>query len=334
MSVHFNSNLENVNFIAAYSDKRIQNRKRFLLLCLTNPVGCVIGSLYLINELFKSILLKLGRSTLFGSRQGLQIRNYTLIDRLKEGMGGEHLKLKTPDGRILEAMHVKAQCKQSTDTHQKTVLLFTGSHRSYEFFACPIIEAYRERGCNVLCINYGGFGDSEGAPSEHHIELDAETAYQYILKNHSNNEICAHGYSLGSYPALHLAKNYPIKKIVCDRGFSKISNVTRDTTLQISHPKVGIIVSKIIAFITQSMVNFVGSLNNLKNLNNLSGDLLCARADSDSKMLKYHVDLIHQYAPKTTVIDFQGTHLHSADEPAWFTNNETFWNWFEDISIS
>lgn len=96
-------------------------------------------------------------------------------------------------------MYIKAaQTPASKQPKQKTVLLFTGSHESYEHDAVAIARAYKEKGYQILCINYGGFGNSEGSPSQSSIQLDAETAYQYIANQHPNHEIYAHGYSLGS----------------------------------------------------------------------------------------------------------------------------------------
>jgi len=313
-----NHRLENIDFIATYSDKKIQQRNRFLRLCLTNPVGWVAGGLYLINELFKSVVLGLGRSTLFGSNKERKLRNVSLLEGFITEMKGKKLNLQSPDGRILEAMYIQAQDTPLNTTQQKTILLFTGSHRPYEFDASAMAKTYQTKGYNVLCINYGGFGLSKGSPSQSSIELDAETAYQYIKESYPGTEIYAHGYSLGSYPATYLGKSYNLNKIIIDRGFSKLSNVVKDEATKLFGRTAGRIL--------ELLVKYVGSLDNTKNIKTASSKFLFARADNDKTMLQYHVNLLKDQSKDSDILDFQGSHLHTIDS-VWFQDNIKFWEW-------
>lgn len=311
--------LNSVNFAATYPMQKIKEQKRFILLCVSNPVGWVVGGLYLIQELFKRIVLHFGRPSLFGSNLSRLCRNTNLIDRLKE-LGGEPLKLQSPDRRILEALYCPAAKKVALS---KTILFFSGSASSYEFHAFSAVKAYQKKGYNVLCMNYGGFGKSEGTTSQSTLELDAETAYQYVSSRDPTHEIYAHGYSLGSYPASYLAKTHGLKKVVLDRGFSRFPNVVEDITSR----SYGKAVQKILKLLTAC----VCPLNNLRNVKAAGKTkFLHARASHDLTMSSYHADLIQKQAPsRVTVLDFIGGHLNNFNS-AWFKNNEPLWEWLKN----
>lgn len=199
--------------------------------------------------------------------------NRTYADGIKE----ERLKLKTPDGRLLEASYLSKQSDLEAAPN-KTVILFSGSHRSYEFYTVPMANAYLEKGYHVLCFNYGGFGASEGQPSQKSIELDAETVYQYLrdVKEVKDSDLVVHGFSLGSYPATYLSCHYPISKLIINRGFIKISTVAED----IAKSKLGKIVGKIVKLLT----NYIGSFNNEKLIRQVKGKVLIARGTKDPTM--------------------------------------------------
>jgi abhydrolase domain-containing protein 12 len=61
-------------------------------------------------------------------------------------------------------------------------------------------------GANVLAIDYRGFGDSEGVPSESGLAKDAQAAWDWLIFNGANPEdILIVGHSLGTAVAAKLA---------------------------------------------------------------------------------------------------------------------------------
>ncbi|WP_293251902.1 MULTISPECIES: alpha/beta hydrolase [unclassified Microcoleus] len=67
---------------------------------------------------------------------------------------------------------------------------------------------FRQLGFSVLLIDYRGYGRSQGSfPSESRIYEDAETAYNYLVKQRqlSPSDIFLYGHSLGGAVALELA---------------------------------------------------------------------------------------------------------------------------------
>ncbi len=83
--------------------------------------------------------------------------------------------------------------------HGKGFNIGTNINQSYRF---------RELGFSVLLIDYRGYGRSQGSfPSENRVYQDAETAYNYLVKQRqlSPSEIFLYGHSLGGAVAVELA---------------------------------------------------------------------------------------------------------------------------------
>lgn len=63
------------------------------------------------------------------------------------------------------------------------------------------VGLYHNLHCNILLVEYRGYGLSEGAPSEEGLYLDARASLDYLLTRNDINhsEIIVFGRSLGSY---------------------------------------------------------------------------------------------------------------------------------------
>lgn len=109
----------------------------------------------------------------------------------------EELTLPTPDGESLSAFLIKPPNKQHA--RNVTVLMFHGNagnigHR------LPIARVLsNEIACNVLMLQYRGYGLSTGTPSEKGITVDAQTGLDYIRQREDlkHTKIVVYGQSLG-----------------------------------------------------------------------------------------------------------------------------------------
>lgn len=75
-------------------------------------------------------------------------------------------------------------------------------------FRLPNLQLlHAELEVNLIAVSYRGYGDSEGHPSEHGLQLDAEAVLQHALKHPRINKdkLFLFGRSLGGAVALHLA---------------------------------------------------------------------------------------------------------------------------------
>ncbi len=92
------------------------------------------------------------------------------------------------------------------------------THRD-EFF----IDVFRDY--SVYMINYRGYGNSQGDPSETGLFADALAIYDQLESRHES--ISAYGRSLGSGVAVHLAANRKLEKLILLTPYDSVANVAK-----------------------------------------------------------------------------------------------------------
>ena len=116
----------------------------------------------------------------------------------------EDLQIPTPDGESLHALFIRPENKRLA--RDVTVLMFHGNagnigHR------IPIAKIIQEVvGCNVLMLEYRGYGLSTGVPDEAGLKIDAQTGLDYIRQRVETRDtkIVVYGQSLGGAVAINL----------------------------------------------------------------------------------------------------------------------------------
>ncbi|KAI4088709.1 MAG: hypothetical protein LQ348_006385 [Seirophora lacunosa] len=167
--------------------------------------------------LASSGLAALGSGLLYWKQNELIYpRNLPLGARTEEGVPRpnqfgisdyEDLRIQTPDGETLSAFFIRPSNKRQA--RKLTVLMFHGNagnigHR------VPIAKVLEEHiGCNVFMLEYRGYGLSTGTPDEDGINVDAQTAIDYIrnLDETRNDKIIVYGESIGGACAIRLVAN-------------------------------------------------------------------------------------------------------------------------------
>jgi len=109
---------------------------------------------------------------------------------------------------------------------QGVVLFFHGnagniSHR------LDSIETFHQLGLSVFIIDYRGYGQSEGSPSEQGTYLDAEAAWQYLVKEQQvpPEQIVLFGRSLGGAVAIWLAQKHSPGVLILESTFTSVPDV-------------------------------------------------------------------------------------------------------------
>ncbi|KAF8664211.1 hypothetical protein AX16_000774 [Volvariella volvacea WC 439] len=128
----------------------------------------------------------------------LFIQEKALADKLPDALGA-------PDERHLTEDEFIAS--------RPTILMFHGNggnlgHR------IPLARVFfLKMRCNVLMLSYRGYGHSEGSPSEKGIQIDSQTALNYLLEDlrFSKSQIVLYGQSIGGAVAIDLASRNPTK---------------------------------------------------------------------------------------------------------------------------
>ncbi|KAI9739580.1 MAG: hypothetical protein M1834_006298 [Cirrosporium novae-zelandiae] len=120
----------------------------------------------------------------------------------------EDLQLRTPDGESLHAYFIRPSNR--SQAKNVTILMFHGNagnigHR------LPIAHILEEHiGCNVLMLEYRGYGLSTGTPFENGLIIDAQTGLDYLRQRPEakQTKIVIYGQSIGGAVAVALtAKN-------------------------------------------------------------------------------------------------------------------------------
>ncbi|MEE8321672.1 MAG: alpha/beta hydrolase [Gammaproteobacteria bacterium] len=132
----------------------------------------------------------------------------------------EDVSIKTEDSIHLHGWYIPH------DTPRATLLFLHGnggniSHR------LESLAIFHELGLSILIIDYRGYGQSEGTPSEHGTYLDAEAAWNYLLneKKLSGHEIIIFGRSMGGTIATWLASRQQSRAVILESTFTSIADM-------------------------------------------------------------------------------------------------------------
>lgn len=90
------------------------------------------------------------------------------------------------------------------------------------------IEVSARADANFVLMNYRGYGESDGAPSERALFADALNVYDTLIDTTLHNgKVVAFGRSLGSGVAVYLASQRRIDAVVLATPYDSIRNVAR-----------------------------------------------------------------------------------------------------------
>jgi uncharacterized protein len=171
--------------------------RRLLLICVVLPyVGLVL--LLAINQ----------RSLLFPATQvdSLPVTGIT-------GFPQEQLRdveITTADGLTISGWHFLAETPEESAPsgvgNRRLVIYFHGNagHRAHRV---PEALEFVQEGCDVLLIDYRGYGDSEGSPSREGLVQDAVATWEHAIDELgcTPDRIIVFGESLGGAVAVELA---------------------------------------------------------------------------------------------------------------------------------
>jgi len=173
---------------------------------------CVIG-IYLLIVL---ITFFLQRSLLYlPSKEKIDISYYLNTD-LKE------VKLTTSDGLVLKSLF-----KKPVSRERDTILIFHGNaghigHRVDKFK--PFVDA----GYGLLLLEYRGYADNPGKPTEKGIYKDAMAALSFLLKqNIPPKKTIIYGESLGCGITTKLSTEIAFNATILEAPFTTIADVAQ-----------------------------------------------------------------------------------------------------------
>ncbi|KAF6128468.1 abhydrolase domain containing 12B [Phyllostomus discolor] len=104
-------------------------------------------------------------------------------------------------------------------------------HGSAEHRAAPhrlnLVQVLSDGGFHVLSVDYRGFGDSTGKPTEEGLTADAICVYQWTKARSGTTPVCLWGHSLGTGVATNAArvleeKGSPVDAIILEAPFTNM----------------------------------------------------------------------------------------------------------------
>ncbi len=131
---------------------------------------------------------------------------------------GIDLELRTEDGMRLHARYVERAGATFT-------LLYLHGNAGNLANRSDLLQMFSELGVHVLALEYRGYGQSEGVPSELGLYLDARAAYEWAVARIPASRLVVWGESLGGGPACELAATREVGGIILQSTFTSIADM-------------------------------------------------------------------------------------------------------------
>jgi hypothetical protein len=136
--------------------------------------------------------------------------------------GAEEVTFPTEDGLTLAAWLVPA----AGDANGGTVVLFNGNAGN-RGDRTPLAQALAERGYGVLLVDYRGYGENPGSPTEDGLLADGRAAVAYLetRPDVDADRLAYFGESLGAAVAIGLAEQRPPAALVLRSPFVSLPDI-------------------------------------------------------------------------------------------------------------
>jgi fermentation-respiration switch protein FrsA (DUF1100 family) len=134
---------------------------------------------------------------------------------------GRRVTTVTADGVELHGWYLPPVPAPPGDRQAPGLIWFHGNMETVSDLA-PILQEFRPPGVGLLILDYRGYGESEGTPTEPGLYRDADAAWALLtgFPDIDSTRIGLYGRSLGGAVALYLATERPVRAVILDSPFS------------------------------------------------------------------------------------------------------------------
>lgn len=169
-------------------------------------------------------------------------------------------------GNTLYGFYVRAPRRDSAAS-KYTILYFHGNKHNMNPY-WERVEYFYQAGFSVLIFDYEGFGKSGGTCSQNALIADSRAALAYTQQvlHIPQDSIIYYGYSLGGYPAIHLAAEQKPARLIIESAFASGEALVQSGTL-LDIPG---------AFVLE------GDFNNAENITNVTCPVAFIHGEEDS----------------------------------------------------
>lgn len=138
------------------------------------------------------------------------------------GLDYEDVAIVTGDGLSLHGWYVPAPSSR--------VLLFFHGNAGNISHRLASIRQFHSLGLSILIIDYRGYGESEGEPSESGLQRDAEAAWRYLTETRkaAPENIVLFGRSLGGSVAAWLAARTQPRALIVESAFTSVPDIAQE----------------------------------------------------------------------------------------------------------
>jgi len=138
------------------------------------------------------------------------------------GLSYEEIYLTTEDNIKIHGWHVPHPAPRAT-------LLFLHGNGGNISHRLEKLMIYHRLELSVLIMDYRGYGQSAGKPSEQGTYLDAKAAWEYLVQERRTapDSIIVYGESLGAAAAAWLTERYSAGALIIESAFTLIEDMGR-----------------------------------------------------------------------------------------------------------
>ena len=137
------------------------------------------------------------------------------------GMDYETVRLKTDDGETLHGWWIPA-----ADVSRGTLLFFHGNAGNISG-RLESVQQFHRLGLNVLIVDYRGYGQNTGAPSEQGLYRDAAACWEHLTAERgiAPEDVVVFGRSMGGGAATWLAARHTPGALILESVFTNVPDV-------------------------------------------------------------------------------------------------------------
>ena len=147
----------------------------------------------------------------------------------------EEINLKAKDGTEISGWFVGAR-------DEKGVVLFCHGNAGNISHRLDSIKIFNTLNLSVMIFDYRGYGKSRGKPTEQGTYLDAEAAWDYLIrtKQKTPESITLFGRSLGGAVAAEIAFRKNPGRLIIESGFTSVTELAKNSCTSAVRPVLGI----------------------------------------------------------------------------------------------
>lgn len=136
------------------------------------------------------------------------------------GLDYEPVSVETEDGIKLSGWYLASNPARG-------VLLFFHGNAGNISHRIVSLQLFNRLGLSTLIIDYRGYGESEGKPSEAGTYLDAEAAWRYLVEQRKidPSQIVIFGRSLGAAIATYVASRHTPRAVIIESAFTSAADL-------------------------------------------------------------------------------------------------------------